>query len=259
VAAKERLDVLLVERGLAPTREKAQALARAGVVFVGGQRLDKPGTKVSTDAELDVRTDPCPYVSRGGTKLAGALDTFGVDPTGRTAIDVGASTGGFTDCLLQRGAARVVAIDVGTNQLDWRIRSDPRVTVMERTNFRHLLELPARAEVEAARADLAVCDVSFISLTLILPVLSAVLARPADVVTLVKPQFEVGRADVGKGGIVRDPDARRRALERIAAFCSDTLGWTVEATCESPIQGTKGNVEFLLWARLPALGVAASE
>lgn len=249
---KQRLDLLLVEQGLADTRERAQALIRAGEVRVDERLVDKPGTVVREDAALRVLRDPCPYVSRGGLKLAAALDAFGVDPAGRTAIDVGASTGGFTDCLLQRGATRVIAVDVGTNQLDWRIRSDPRVSVHERLNFRLLPELPEHATFAAAGADLAVVDVSFISLRLILPVLGEVLRRPADVVALVKPQFEVGPADVGKGGIVRDAQARERALAGIVAFCAGPLGWPVAGTIESPITGTKGNVEYLLHARVPA-------
>lgn len=247
---RQRLDQLLVERGLAETRERAQGLIRAGEVRVDERLVDKPGTQIKDTAVIRVLRDPCPYVSRGGIKLAGALDTFGVDPTGRTAIDVGASTGGFTDCMLQRGAVRVIAIDVGTNQLDWRMRSDPRVQVYEKLNFRLLPELPEHAPVAAASADLAVVDVSFISLRLILPVLDTLLRRPADVIALVKPQFEVGRADVGKGGIVRDVAAREKALTDIVALCTDTLGWAVAGTMESPITGTKGNVEYLLHARL---------
>ncbi|GMV38918.1 MAG: 16S/23S rRNA (cytidine-2'-O)-methyltransferase TlyA [Myxococcales bacterium] len=246
---RRRLDQLLVERGLAETRERAQGLIRAGEVRVDERLVDKPGTPIKESAVIRVLRDPCPYVSRGGLKLAGALDHFGVDPTGRTALDVGASTGGFTDCLLQRGAARVIAIDVGSNQLDWRIRSDPRVQVHERLNFRLLPESPLHAAIAAAGADLAVVDVSFISLRLILPVLGTVLRRPADVIALVKPQFEVGHAEVGKGGIVRDPAARERALAGIVALCGGHLGWPVAGTMESPITGTKGNVEFLLHAR----------
>lgn len=240
-----------MERGLADTRERAQALIRAGEVRVDERLVDKPGTTVRSDAALRVLRDPCPYVSRGGLKLAGALDAFGVDPTGRVAIDVGASTGGFTDCLLQRGATRVVTVDVGTNQLDWRIRSDPRVAVYERLNFRLLPELPQHDAIVAAGADLAVVDVSFISLRLILPVLGRVLRRPADLVALVKPQFEVGQADVGKGGIVRDVEARERSLAGIVAFCEGDLGWPVAGSIESPITGTKGNVEYLIHARVP--------
>lgn len=247
--SKPRLDVLLVERGLAETRERAQAFIRAGVVRVGSQLVDKPGAQVAPDAELTVLRDVCPFVSRGGLKLAAALDHFAVDPTDRTALDVGASTGGFTDCLLQRGARSVLAIDVGYNQLDYRLRVDPRVTVLERLNFRRLDELPERERVAAAGADLAVVDVSFISLRLILPVLATVLSAPFDVVALVKPQFEVGVRDVGKGGIVRDADARARSLAGIVAMVDGELRWQVRGTMESPITGTKGNVEFLLHAQ----------
>jgi 23S rRNA (cytidine1920-2'-O)/16S rRNA (cytidine1409-2'-O)-methyltransferase len=248
LSKRPRLDLLLVERGLCETRERAQACIRAGEVFVRGQRVDKPGTQIPVDAPVEVRRDVCPYVSRGGLKLAGALSSFGIDPTGRTALDVGASTGGFTDCLLQHGAVRVIAIDVGYNQLDYRLRTDPRVVVMERVNFRRLAELAEREAVLAAEADIAVVDVSFISLRLILPVLDTVLVHPASVIALVKPQFEVGQADVGKGGIVRDVAARERALAEVVAHCEGALGWRVTGRIESPITGTKGNVEYLIHA-----------
>ena len=248
MSARERLDVLLVARSLAPSRERAQALIRAGVVRVNDAPAAKPGTQYPSDARIQVLEDPCPWVSRGGLKLAGALETFGVDPTGRVALDIGASTGGFTDVLLHHGARHVVAVDVGYNQLAWKIRSDDRVTVLERVNFRKLPELKEWEIVHEAAPDLVVCDVSFISLSLILPVAAKVMAHPGEIVTLVKPQFEVGREDVGKGGIVRDVAAREAALAG-AITLAEGLGWQVEATMESPIQGTKGNVEYLLHAR----------
>jgi len=247
VSTRERLDVLLVTRELAPSRERAQVLIRAGVVRVNDAPSDKPGTQVASDARIQILENPIPWVSRGGLKLQGALEEFGVDPTDRTALDIGASTGGFTDVLLHHGAARVLAVDVGYNQLVWKLRNDERVTVLERVNFRKLRELPAWEIVHAAHPTLIVCDVSFISLKLILPVANEVMQHPGDIVTLVKPQFEVGRADVGKGGIVRDVAARERALTDAVAL-AERLGWTVQGTMESPITGTKGNVEYLLHA-----------
>jgi 23S rRNA (cytidine1920-2'-O)/16S rRNA (cytidine1409-2'-O)-methyltransferase len=247
VSTRERLDVLLVTRELAPSRERAQVLIRAGVVRVNDAPSDKPGTQVPSDARIQILENPIPWVSRGGLKLQGALEQFGVDPTGRTALDIGASTGGFTDVLLHHGAARVLAVDVGYNQLVWKLRNDDRVTVLERVNFRKLPELPAWDIVHSAHPTLVVCDVSFISLKLILPVAHEVMQHPGDIVTLVKPQFEVGRAEVGKGGIVRDVAARERALSDAVAL-AEGLGWTVQGTIESPITGTKGNVEYLLHA-----------
>jgi 23S rRNA (cytidine1920-2'-O)/16S rRNA (cytidine1409-2'-O)-methyltransferase len=230
---KKRLDVLLVERGLAESRTQAQALVLAGRV----PGYDKPGTQVDDAAELEVKRPP-PYVSRGGEKLAHALDAFGVDPRGRDCLDVGASTGGFTDVLLQRGAARVVAVDVGYGQLHERLRADPRVTVMERTNARELRELPFPPE-------LVVGDVSFISLKLVLPPALA-LAKPGwEAVVLVKPQFEAGRREVGKGGVVRDVEVRRRVVREIAAAA---LGWQGETVgvVDSGLPGPKGNREVFL-------------
>ena len=231
---KKRLDVLLVERGLAESRAQAQALVIAGRV----RGYDKPGTQVDDSAELDVEQPP-PYVSRGGEKLSHALDAFGVDPSGRDCLDVGASTGGFTDVLLQRGAARVIAVDVGYGQLHDRLRRDPRVTVLERTNARALHELPFPPE-------LVVADVSFISLKLVLPPALA-LARPGwEAVVMVKPQFEAGKAEVGKGGVVRDTEVRRRVVREVAEAA---LAWGGETAgvVDSGLPGPKGNREVFLY------------
>jgi 23S rRNA (cytidine1920-2'-O)/16S rRNA (cytidine1409-2'-O)-methyltransferase len=238
---KARQDQLVVERGLADSREKARALIIAGRVTVDGQKSDKPGHSFAADCRIDV-AEGLPYVSRGGVKLAAALDHFLIDVTGRVCLDVGASTGGFTDCLLQRGAARVWAIDVGHGQLDWRIRNDARVVVQEGLNARFLqpADFPERFE-------LVVCDASFISTTLLLPAIAAVLAEHGEMVILVKPQFEAGRAQVGKGGIVRDPEVQRAACERVTAAV-EALGFSA-ALMESPILGAEGNREFLLYAR----------
>ncbi len=240
-----RADLALVDKGLAPSREKARALILAGEVLAGDRPVTKAGDLVDADAELRLRSEPMPYVSRGGLKLAHALDTFGVDPRGLSALDVGASTGGFTDCLLQRGAARVTCVDVGQGQLDWKVASDPRVRVLDRVNIRL-----APPDLLPERVDLIVIDVSFISLRLVLPVLPAFGTPGAPLIALVKPQFEVGRADVGKGGIVRDEAARARALAEVRAAAA-TLGYAVVADTTSPITGGKGNVEFLLFLRLP--------
>jgi 23S rRNA (cytidine1920-2'-O)/16S rRNA (cytidine1409-2'-O)-methyltransferase len=238
-AAKMRADLLLHSRALAESREKARALILAGEVFSGERRVEKPGELLAVDAPLAVRAQ-LPYVSRGGVKLAAALDAFSIDPRGKTCLDVGASTGGFTDCLLKHGAAAVTAVDVGYGQLAWKIRNDPRVTVMERTNFRHL-----EPGSFPAPFDLAVADVSFISLTLILPGISASLRPGGEAVLLVKPQFEAGREAVGKGGIVRDPAAREGAVRKVAEAAS-ALGFTVAGRIGSPLTGADGNVEYLL-------------
>lgn len=237
---KERLDKLLVDRGLAETRAKARAFIMAGEVTVNGRRVDKPGTAVPDDATIDLAT-PMPYVGRGGYKLAGAFDTFDIAVEGRVSADVGACTGGFTDVLLQRGAARVYAIDVGQGQLDWKLRQDSRVIVMERTNARYLEKLPESIE-------LVVVDVSFISLKIILPVVAAWLSDGADVVVLIKPQFEAGPEFVGKGGIVRDPQVRRDVLTDLLGWAL-AKGWHTAGLMRSPIQGTDGNVEYLAWLR----------
>lgn len=239
--SRRRLDQLLVERGLVESREKAKALILAGEVFVDGRRAAKPGQMVPLEAHVTLAARP-PYVSRSGKKLEAALDTFGIEVAGRVCLDVGASTGGFTDCLLQRGARRVYAVDVGRGQLDWRLRNDPRVVVREGINARHL-----RFEDIGERVDLAVCDVSFISVTLILPAVAALLQPDGEMVILVKPQFEVGRGEVGKGGIVRDPALHRFACERVARAVRE-LGFTA-SVIESPVPGAEGNKEFLLYAR----------
>lgn len=249
---KERLDILVVQAGLAPSRERAQGLIRAGQIIADDTRVDKPGTKVRAEADIRVKGNPCPYVSRGGYKLEGALQEFGVLPSGRVALDVGASTGGFTDVLLRHGAPKVLAVDVGYNQLAYSIRTDPRVVVMEKLNFRNVEEYPECAIIQEAAPDLVVGDVSFISLTLILPSVTKVVSGPADVIFLVKPQFEVGRGEVGKGGIVRSEEARQRALNHIVDFTQNTLLWDVKGTMESPIQGTQGNIEYLMHATIPA-------
>jgi len=238
--AKERLDKLLISRGLAASRERARALILAGRVLVADQVVDKAGTLVSDDASLRLRGEDIPYVSRGGVKLAGGLEAFPIKVSGVVAIDVGASTGGFTDCLLQRGARRVYAVDVGYGQLDWRLREDDRVVNMERTNIRHLTP-----EMLPERPTLAVIDASFISLEKVLPPTLALLAPTADVVALIKPQFEVGKGAVGKGGVVRDADQHTAVIEKIRVFCEE-LGCSVLGVSESPLLGPKGNREFLI-------------
>ena len=243
MSAKERLDKLLVDRGLAASRERARALILAGQVVVGENAIDKAGVKVDCDAPLRLKGEDLPFVSRGGVKLAHALDQFAVAVSGRTAIDVGASTGGFTDCLLQRGAAKVFAVDVGYGQLAWKLREDSRVVSLERTNIRQL----APAQLTAV-PDLAVIDASFISLDKVLPPTLALLADGGEVVALIKPQFEVGRGQVGKGGIVRDPGQHEAVIERVRTE-SETLGCAVLGVTESPLLGQKGNREFLIHLR----------
>ncbi len=237
----QRLDVLLVERRLAQSREKAQALILAGQVLVNGQKADKAGHNVSLDSKIEVLESPR-YVGRGGLKLEAALDHFRIRPLGKVCLDIGSSTGGFTDCLLQHGAARVYAIDVGTGQLDWKLRNDPRVIVQEQVNARFL----SREQIPE-RIDLAVCDVSFISITMILPVLPALLAENAEMVILVKPQFELERHQVGKGGIIRDPELHLQACRRVGDAVQQ-LGYRSEII-PSPILGAEGNQEFLLYAK----------
>lgn len=237
-----RLDALLVERGLAASRERARALILAGDVRVNGAPVTKAGTAVARDAEVTVATPDHPYVGRGGLKLAHALDAFAIPVAGRRALDIGASTGGFTDVLLQRGAARVVALDVGHGQLDWKIRSDARVDVIERVNAR---TLTARDLPGPAAFDIVTVDVSFISLRHILPVVPPLLGDAADVVALVKPQFEAGRSEVGKGGIVRDAAVQARVVEEVTA-AADALGLRRAGLTDSPIAGMEGNREFLL-------------
>lgn len=246
MAGKQRLDRLMAERGLAPSREKAQALIMAGQVLVDDRVVDKAGQQVSPEAGIRIRGEQLPYVSRGGLKLKGALDEFGLDVSGLLALDVGASTGGFTDCLLQAGAARVVAVDVGYGQLAWKLKSDPRVHSMERTNIRHLT--PDRL---GCRPDLAVIDASFISLSKVLPATVALLRPGGRIIALIKPQFEVGRGQVGKGGIVRDPAAHERAVAGVRQAAQE-LGLTVAGLCDSPITGADGNREFLILLDMPA-------
>ncbi|KFG91983.1 Hemolysin [Sphingobium herbicidovorans NBRC 16415] len=242
--AKVRADQLLVDRGLAESRARAQALILAGLVFLGDRKIDKAGQQVASDAELDVKGRDHPWVSRGGIKLAHAIDHFALDVTGMTAMDVGSSTGGFTDVLLTKGAARVYAVDSGTNQLAWKLRSDPRVIVHEQTSARILTD----AHIPEA-IDIIVCDASFISLAKVLerPIS---FARPgAHLVALIKPQFEAGREEVGKGGVVRDPAIHARVCEEVGAWLTGQ-GWTVNGMTTSPITGPQGNIEFLIHAAL---------
>ncbi len=241
MTAKTRLDVALVERGLAETRAAAQRLVMAGLVFSGERRLEKAGQGVGPDTALEVRGQPHPYVSRGGLKLEKALDQFALLVAGRLALDVGASTGGFTDCLLQRGAAKVYAVDVGTNQLAWKLRSDPRVVSLEKTNMREVTvaEIPEPVT-------LIVCDASFIGLRTVLPAALALAAPGAHLVALIKPQFEVGKGRVGKGGIVRDPALHEEACATISTWLAEQPGWRVLGVTESPITGAEGNKEFLI-------------
>lgn len=236
--SKERLDVLLVKQGLCPSREKAQRLIMAGLVFVGGTRLEKASQTLPDDTLLQVRGADR-YVGRGGHKLEAALKFFSIDPQSWTCLDVGASTGGFTDCLLQHGAAKVFALDVGHGQLAWKIREDPRVVVMEHCNARHL-----RAGDLPEKPRLAVIDVSFISLTLVLPPVAEVLTHGGMIVALIKPQFELSRAEVGRGGVVRDDSAHRKAVEKIRDFALGR-GWRWGGVTDSPITGADGNREFL--------------
>jgi 23S rRNA (cytidine1920-2'-O)/16S rRNA (cytidine1409-2'-O)-methyltransferase len=240
---RQRLDKLLVERGLVESRARAQALVQAGLVWSGETRLDRSAAMLAADAPLELRGRDHPWVSRGGVKLADALDQFAVDATGAIALDIGASTGGFTEVLLARGAQRVYAVDVGHGQLAEKLRRDARVVTLERRNAREL----TRAEI-AEPPDLIVCDASFISLTVVLPASLALAAPAARLIALVKPQFEVGKGAVGKGGIVRDPDRRGEICQRITAWLSAQPGWEVRGLIESPLLGGDGNVEFLIYA-----------
>jgi len=250
---KQRLDQILVERGLVETREKARRLIMAGEVLVDEQVSDKPGRSIAVDAVIRVRALP-PYVSRGGLKLAAALEAFHVDVSGLTVIDVGASTGGFSDCLLQHGAERIFAVDVGYGQLAWKLRSDQRVVVLERTNIRYLSELPG-GEV----ADMAVIDASFISLALVLPPTLALLSPIANLIALIKPQFEAGKGQVGKGGVVRDEQVHHRVLNRISELAL-SLNLEIAGLIASPLLGPAGNVEFLVWlSRNPDLATDGAD
>jgi 23S rRNA (cytidine1920-2'-O)/16S rRNA (cytidine1409-2'-O)-methyltransferase len=240
---KQRLDQLLVSRGLAESRARAQALVMAGVVFSGETKLEKPGQQLAEDAEIEVRGRDHPWVSRGGIKLAHALTHFGLDPAGATAMDIGSSTGGFTDVLLQKGAAHVFAVDSGTNQLAWSLRQDPRLTVLEQTSARVLT-----AELIDRECGWVVCDASFISLAKVLEVPLSLATDECTLVALIKPQFEVGKGEVGKGGVVRDPALHARVCGEVQEWLEST-GWTVSGITQSPITGPKGNVEFLIAAQ----------
>lgn len=236
---KERLDVLLVQRSLAESREKAKAIIMSGLVIAGNERIDKPGTMVPLDIEIRLKGTHCPYVSRGGLKLEKALKDFNINPEGYVCTDSGASTGGFTDCLLQKGASRVFAIDVGYGQLAWSIRNDPRVTVMERTNIRYLTPDDIGVPV-----DLSVIDVSFISLSLVLPAVKELLKPTGQVVCLIKPQFEAGKENVGKKGVVRDPKIHEAVLNQFISL-ADSLNFAILNLTFSPVKGPEGNIEFL--------------
>jgi 23S rRNA (cytidine1920-2'-O)/16S rRNA (cytidine1409-2'-O)-methyltransferase len=250
ISAKVRVDILLLERGLVPSRERARALILAGRVLVREQKVDKPGTAVPADAPIRLLGEEQAYVSRGGLKLEAALKHWQIAVNGRACLDVGASTGGFTDCLLQHGAAHVTAVDTGFGQIAMKLRNDARVRLLERTNARLLEQGALAAAPGSADLTLLVMDVSFISATLVLgPVMAAVTALE-EAVILVKPQFEAGRENVGKGGIVRDPEAHQLAIDRVAD-CVRSLGWLVVETIPSPITGMEGNREFLLYTRRP--------
>ena len=236
---KKRLDVLLVERGYTDSRTKAQAIIMSGQVYVDGQKADKPGTSFEEIINIEVRGSACPYVSRGGLKLEKALREFGIDPNGYVCSDSGASTGGFTDCLLQHGARKVFAIDVGYGQLDWKIRSDPRVVVMERTNVRFVTP-----EQLGELLDLSVVDVSFISLRIVLPVIKTFLKPTGQVLCLIKPQFEAGKDKVGKKGVVREPEIHKEVLDNFVAL-TQQIGFSILGMTFSPVKGPEGNIEFL--------------
>jgi 23S rRNA (cytidine1920-2'-O)/16S rRNA (cytidine1409-2'-O)-methyltransferase len=240
--AKRRLDQLLVERGLVESPERAQAMILAGAVRVEGERVDKAGTRIRADARIELTAEPLRYASRGGLKLEGALEDFGIDPAGKICLDVGSSTGGFTDCLLQHGAARVYAVDVTPRQMAWKLQRDPRVMLVER-NARWL-----RPEDTGEEADLAVADVSFISLTKVLPAMVPLVRPGGDLLLLIKPQFELERGQVGRGGIVRDPEDQKHSIERVRAAAVG-LGLRVEGVRSSRIAGAEGNQEFFLHAR----------
>ncbi len=247
---KARLDQRVFDLGLASSRERAKALIMAGSVYVDGEKQTKPGAPVADSADIQVRGEKLAYVSRGGLKLEKALDTFAIDPAGWVCVDCGASTGGFTDCLLQRGAAHVYAVDVGYGQLAWSLRTDERVTVMERTNARNLTP-----EMFPAAMDLAVMDMSFISLRLVLPAVKSLLAPAGQAVCLVKPQFEAGKEKVGKKGVVRDPAVHREVLEGFLEQAAE-MGFAVKGMTYSPVRGPEGNIEYLAWLGLEGGGAA---
>lgn len=239
---KERLDTLLTAAGYADSREKARALIMAGVVYVDNQKLDKPGTKINIDASIDIKSNPIPYVSRGGLKLEKALKEFEIDIEGAVAIDIGASTGGFTDCMLQNKAAKVYAIDVGYGQLAWSLRSDERVVCMERTNIRNVTP-----EMLNELADFATMDVAFISIMKVLPVARELLKPEGRLVCLIKPQFEAGREKVGKKGVVRDKNVHREVIKNILEFCVQKMSLHILGLTYSPIKGPEGNIEYLVY------------
>ncbi len=239
---KVRLDRILVDRGLVASRERARALILAGVVLVNEQPVDKAGALIAEGAAVRIRGEDHPYVSRGGVKLKGALDAFGIEVKGCSALDVGASTGGFTDCLLQEGARRVYAVDVGYGQIAWKLRNDPRVVLYERTNIRHFGGVGVEEPV-----DIAVIDTSFISLRLVIPSVLQFVRKGGILLSLVKPQFEVGKGEVGKRGVVRDPALHLKVGGEMASFCAE-LGLSVQGTCDSPLTGPEGNKEFFIWA-----------
>jgi len=238
---KERLDVLLVNKNLFSTREKARKNIMAGLIFIDNKRVDKAGEMVNVDSQIEIKGNALPYVSRGGLKLEKALREFAIDVNGKSAIDVGASTGGFTDCLLKNGALKVTAIDVGYGQFAWELRNDPRVTLMERTNIRYVTALDIGGEY-----DICAIDVSFISLKLVLPVVKKLIKDSGEVVCLIKPQFEAGRDKVGKKGVVKDPDTHKEVIMSIVSFAKE-LGFRIEGLSYSPIKGPEGNIEYLLY------------
>lgn len=244
MSSRVRIDQLLVDRGLAESRARAQALLMAGLVIVAGKKIDKAGTQVRDDVAIEMKGQDHPWVSRGGLKLVEALERFHIDVTAKIAVDVGASTGGFTDVLLTRGAAKVYAVDVGHGQLAWKLRSDERVVVLERTNARYL-----GAEQIPEPVDMVVCDASFIGLETVLPAALVLAKDGAVLVALIKPQFEVGKGRVGKGGVVREPELHEEVCERITAWLPTNPGWRVEGLCDSPIKGPEGNKEFLIVGR----------
>jgi 23S rRNA (cytidine1920-2'-O)/16S rRNA (cytidine1409-2'-O)-methyltransferase len=240
---KERLDKLLTEKGIVQSRERARALIMAGKVAVEGKRIDKPGVQINREANLKLQGDESPYVSRGGEKLEGALKTFGIDPKGMVVMDVGASTGGFTDCVLQIGAQKVYAVDVGYGQLAWKLQKDPRVVNLERRNIRYLQREEVRNEI-----DLILIDTSFISIEKFLPFLLEFLKEGGSILSLIKPQFEVGKGEVGKGGVVRDEALHQKVIDRISTF-SRELGLKILGVTESPLLGRKGNKEFFIYLK----------
>jgi 23S rRNA (cytidine1920-2'-O)/16S rRNA (cytidine1409-2'-O)-methyltransferase len=240
---KTRLDQLLLKKGLAESRQKAKAMIMAGEVMVDGVRQDKPGHTFYESSEITLKTAPIPYVSRGGLKLEAAINNFKIDVNNLVMLDIGASTGGFTDCLLQKGAKKVFAVDVGYGQLHWKLRQDPRVIIFEKTNARYLTPEHINEPVEGA-----VIDVSFISLKLIIPVITQLLPDNSFIVALIKPQFEAGKGQAGKGGVIKDPDLHRSIINDIREFCVNT-GWKVEGCIPSPILGPKGNQEFLIYLK----------